>query len=164
MVEVRNPRWAEPIYMIGVPNLHKVSTFLYRSAQPTGDGMSNLLDFGVTRVINLRALHPDPQMPPGVVNLRREMNAWHIEDEDVVWFLRQLCQHWVGATLFHCQHGADRTGTMAAMVRIVFEGWSREDAIDELVNGGYGFHRLWSNIPNYLMAVDIEKIKKQVWG
>ena len=45
--------------MAGVPNLHKVSTELYRSAQPTAEGMANLKKLGVKTVINLCSFDSD---------------------------------------------------------------------------------------------------------
>ena len=68
-----------------------------------------------------------------------------------------------GPYLIHCQHGADRTGTMVAMYRMVIQGWPKDKAIDELVNGGYGFHPVWQNILAYLQEVDVEKIKAEVY-
>ena len=35
---VRPGKWAVPVTLAGVPNLHKVSDKLYRSAQPTAGG------------------------------------------------------------------------------------------------------------------------------
>ena len=35
--------------------------------------------------------------------------------------------------LIHCEQGASRTGVMAASYRIVDEGWTYQDAIDEAV-------------------------------
>ena len=34
-----------------------------------------------------------------------------------------------GPFLIHCQHGADRTGLMSAMYRILEQGWTPEDAL-----------------------------------
>ena len=39
--------WAVPMERAGLPNLHRVDAKLYRSAQPTAEGMTNLV-----------ALHP----------------------------------------------------------------------------------------------------------
>jgi hypothetical protein len=33
------------------------------------------------------------------------------------------------------------------MYRLVFLGWSKAQAKDELIRGGYGFHAAWGNIP-----------------
>lgn len=48
------------------------------------------------------------------------------------------------------------------MYRMLYQGWSREEAIDELKNGGYGFHSMWKNIVDYLESVDVEKVRKLV--
>ncbi len=55
----RPAHWAKPIQMGGVPNLHKVSDTLYRSAQPSAEGMKNLKAVGIQTVINLRSFHSD---------------------------------------------------------------------------------------------------------
>lgn len=147
--------------MDGVPNLHKVTDRLYRSGQPTASGMKRLEALGIRTVINLRAFHSDRDNVADTTLLDEELSVktWHIEDEDVVRVLRLLRAPTGGPYLVHCQHGADRTGTMVAMFRIVVQGWSREKAIDELVNGGYGFHPVWTNILRYLRQVDVEKIR-----
>ena len=43
----RPEKWAVPMTCAGVPNLHKVSDKLYRSAQPTAEGMTNLVALGI---------------------------------------------------------------------------------------------------------------------
>jgi hypothetical protein len=60
--QVQGPRpsdWAEPIQMVGVPNLYKVSTELYRSAQPIAEGVTNLKKLGIKTIINLRSFDSD---------------------------------------------------------------------------------------------------------
>lgn len=86
------------------------------------------------------------------------MNAHHINDHDVVLALKAI-QNRKGKLVFHCRHGSDRTGAIAAMYRLVFQNWSKAEAISELMNGGYGFHHIYSNIPNYIQQVDVEKIR-----
>ena len=53
----RPGKWAVPMTLAGVPNLHKVSDGLYRSAQPTAEGMTNLVALGIKTVVNLRDNH-----------------------------------------------------------------------------------------------------------
>jgi len=160
----RPPEWAQPLPLEGVPNLHRVSDSLYRSAQPTAQGMKNLEKLGIRKVINLRAFHSDRDELAGTRILNEELSVktWHIEDEDVVRVLRLVKDPAGGPYLIHCLHGADRTGTMVAMYRMVVQGWRREQAIDELVNGGYGFHPLWKNILSYLQEVDVGRIRQEV--
>ena len=55
----RPEKWAKPMTCAGVPNLHKVSDKLYRSAQPTANGMTNLVALGIKTVVNLRDNHSD---------------------------------------------------------------------------------------------------------
>ena len=51
---------------------------------------------------------------------------------------------------------------MIAMFRMVEQGWTKEEAIQEMVDGGYGFHPLWFLIPQYVKHADVERIRKQV--
>jgi hypothetical protein len=50
------------------------------------------------------------------------------------------------------------------MYRIVFQDWSYQEAIDEMINGGYGFHEKYENIPLFIEQADIEIIKTNLKG
>jgi protein tyrosine/serine phosphatase len=67
-----------------------------------------------------------------------------------------------GPVLVHCHHGADRTGLICALWRILYEGWSRQSAIDELIEGGFGFHPIWFNIPRYLREVNLIDLRDRI--
>jgi protein tyrosine/serine phosphatase len=154
--------WAVPIELPGVGNLHRVNENLYRSEQPTREGMRNLKEIiGIKTVINLRAFHSDADevWGTGLLNEELSVKTWHIEDEDVVRVLKLIRNKENGPFLIHCQHGADRTGVMSAMYRIVEQDWAKDEAIKEMVDGGYGFHPIWSNIIRYIRNVDAKKIK-----
>jgi len=56
---VRPAHWAQPVALKGVPNLHKVSDGLHRSAQPTAEGMKNLKGMGIETIVSLRSFHSD---------------------------------------------------------------------------------------------------------
>ena len=160
----RPEKWAQPVQGATVKNLNRVTPQLYRSAQPDAAGMRELEKLGVRTVIDLRDLNDDKDEARGTrLRLRRvKMDTWHIEDEDVVRVLAMLRRRKDGPFLVHCHHGSDRTGVVCAMVRIVEQGWSREEAIRELKDGGFGFHKTWVNIPRYLAKVDVEKIRRGV--
>ena len=160
----RPAKWAQPVPGTSVKNLNRVTPQLYRSAQPDAAGMRELEKLGVLTVIDLRDLNDDKDEARGTkLRLRREkMDAWHIEDEDIVRVLAMLRRKKDGPFLVHCHHGSDRTGVVCAMFRIVEQGWSREEAIRELKDGGFGFHKTWVNIPRYLGKVDVEKIRRAV--
>jgi len=159
----RPARWAVPVDEPGLPNLHRVSDVYYRGAQPTAGGMRELEKLGVKTVVNLRAVHSDRD-EIGDTKLEYEhisFKAWHAEDEDVVRFLRIVTDPARQPVFVHCQHGADRTGTMTALYRIAVEGWSKEDAIAEMTGGGYGFHAMWKNLVEYVRNVDVERLARE---
>ena len=51
---------------------------------------------------------------------------------------------------------------MVAIYRIAVEGWSKAEAIDEMVNGRFGFHPMWANLRVYINELDVEAIKLRV--
>ena len=68
-----------------------------------------------------------------------------------------------GPLLIHCWHGSDRTGATVAAYRLVFQNWSKEQAIDEMVNGGYGYHAgIYPNLLELINKLDVAKIRKQL--
>lgn len=160
----RPANWAEPVEIAGVPNLHKLSDTLYRSAQPTAQGMKNLKEkLAIKTVVNLRSFSSD-RGEIGKTELGYEhitMKTWHPEKKEVVRFLKIVTDPKRQPVLVHCQHGADRTGTMCAIYRIAVQGWPKDEAIKEMREGGYGFHEVWSNLPKWIDSLDIEKIKRQ---
>ena len=153
----RPAAWAKPIRLEGVPNLYQVSDTLYRSAQPSGIGIQNLTNLGIRTVVNLRTFHADPSLVS--TNLLFEhiyMKTWHPEREDAVRFLQIVTDPKRTPVLVHCQYGADRTGTMCALYRIVVQGWSKKDAVREMTDGGFGFHDLWRNLPDWITDLQTE--------
>ena len=87
--------------------------------------------------------------------------AWHAEHEDVVRFLRIVADPARQPVFVHCQHGADRTGMMTAIYRIAVQGWSKEDAIAEMTEGGFGFHSIWTNLVEYVRKLDVDRLKRE---
>ncbi len=162
----RGPSWATPIQLEGVPNLYKVNENLYRSAQPTEEGIRNLQKMGIRTIVNLREFHDDKDEAKGTIIKRVDipMVAWEIKDDQVIEALKHLNDPSGGPYLVHCLHGADRTGVVNAMYRIVHDKWDREQALDEMKNGGYGFHSVWTNIVDYVAKVDVDKIRRHVYG
>jgi len=159
----RPETWAQPLKLEGVPNLYRVSDDLYRGDQPSLQGMRNLKQLGLKTIINLRSFHSDRQ-ELGETGLTYEhifMKPWHPEEKEVVRFLKIVTDPRRTPVLVHCQHGADRTGAMVAVYRIAVQGWSKAEAIREMTQGGYGFHRVWGNLPNWIRKLNIDRIKRQ---
>ncbi len=157
----RKESWAQPLDLPGVPNFHRVTVDLYRSAQPTAEGMCNLEQFGIRTIINLRSLHSDAEetRQTSLARVQIPMHAWRPEEEDIIEFLKVATSRVRTPVLVHCNYGADRTGFMCALYRIVVCGWSKEEALVEMVEGGFGFHMMWKNLVEYIENIDIEALR-----
>jgi protein tyrosine/serine phosphatase len=143
-------------------NFHKVSDSLYRSAQPEKENIRIYESLGIQTIINLRGIHSDKKKVFGT-NLKLieiPMHAWMAGNDTNVIHALQAIRDAKKPVLVHCQHGADRTGLIIAMYRIVEQGWTKQEALTEMRDGGFGFHPIWENIPAYIEQVDVEAIRK----
>lgn len=163
-VKCSNDRFAEKLAMDGVPNLHRLNENIYRSAQPNVEGFANLEKMGIKTVICLRTDYAD--VWPSANTLVRcryvHINPLWIDENEVVEVLKMLKRTQEAPFLIHCRHGADRTGLICAAYRIVFENWTKEDAIAEMREGGFGFHPILENVVVFLRYMDVEAVRKQV--
>ncbi len=158
----RQSNWATPIPKKGLPNLHQLTPNLYRGAQPTAGGMKELEAMGIKTVVNLRWLHSDDDEAKGTsLNLIRiRCQAWDKNlDEEAAQFLKIVTDPSAQPVFVHCKHGADRTGTMCAIYRIAVQGWSVDEALEEMTKGDYNFHEVWKNLPAYLHGLDVDKLR-----
>lgn len=162
----RPAEWAQPLRKPGLPNLHKVSDALYRGAQPTAEGMKELAGMGIKTVVCLRAFHSDEDLLKGtsLAYVPIPMKTWDAEEPDVLRFLSMVTDTNRTPVFVHCQHGADRTGTLCAIYRMVVQGWPREKAIEEMTRGGFGFHKLWVNLVKFIEGFDVESVRKKLAG
>ena len=63
----------------------------------------------------------------------------------------------------HCWHGADRTGAVVALYRMVVQGWTREQAIAELMDPRFGHHAgVYPNIREYLETVNVDAMRTRL--
>ncbi len=156
--------WASRIELPGLPNFHKVSDELYRGAQPTKQGIEQLKKFGIKTIINLRSFHSDRDeiADSNFVYEQIYMKPWDPEDKEIIRFLQIVTDESNYPVFVHCRRGADRTGTMCAIYRIIVQGWSKQQAIEEMTKGGFGFNKFYINLIKYIEQLDIEKIKQAV--
>lgn len=166
----RPPQWALRVdpAVLGLPNLWRVTDLIYRSAQPDADGFAAVQGLGVRCVLSLRQTRQDAPLVKGadLALYRVPMKSRYVAEKNgarVVQALRDLHKAMQrGPVLVHCRHGADRTGLICALWRILYQGWSRQSAIDELIEGGYGFHPIWFNIPRYLREVNLTDLRDRI--
>ncbi len=160
---LRPAAWAAPVSAKHLKNFYKLDDKVFRSAQPDRAGFQELKALGIRNVLSFRDYHSDDDGKALGLDLYRvRMDAGNIATEQVVEALR-IIRDSEGPVLIHCWHGSDRTGLISAMYRIVFQGWSKDDAVDELMHGGYGYHELYKNIPEFIRQANIEEIREQVF-
>lgn len=168
--DVRPLAWAQQVGSggAGVAKLYQVTPQLYRSAQPDANGFRAVEALGIRTVVSLRQTVNDVPLAAGtdLALYRVPMKSRYVGENNgtkVVQAMRAVREGMArGPVLVHCHHGADRTGLIAALWRVMYEGWSRQQAIDELIEGGYGFHPIWSNIPRYLRKVDLIDLRDRI--
>jgi protein tyrosine phosphatase (PTP) superfamily phosphohydrolase (DUF442 family) len=161
---VHKKEWAKPVLAVKLENFYKVDEKLYRSAQPSAEEFKELEKFGIKYDLNLRQFHDDKKKLQGT-----KIKYYHIPINTSKMSYEQLVEAVAflartnAKTLVHCLHGSDRTGTVVAGYKIAVQGWEKQKAIDEFVNGGYGYHSFWfPNLPKLLESLDVEKFKQDI--
>ena len=146
-----------------MPGLFRVTPDLYRSGQPTIEGLRNLKAMGIKTVINTRDFHSnrDEVLAVGLQYERIHMKAWLPLEQDAVRFLKIVTDPKRTPVLVHCWLSSDRSGTLIAIYRIAVQGWSREDAVQEMTEGDFGFHKEFINLTMWVKMVNIERIKRK---
>jgi tyrosine-protein phosphatase SIW14 len=146
----------------GIPNFAKVSDELYRGGQPTRQGFAELRRMGIKTVVNLRETGTDRLGVRGTgmryVHLRVNPNG--PTDEEVAAFLEVLQEDGNLPVFVHCKMGADRTGTLVAIYRVVHQDWPMEEAVKEFPR--FGFHDVWAGLLDYLEQFDPERIEQMI--
>jgi protein tyrosine/serine phosphatase len=151
--------WAQPVEV--QYNLFQMSPTLYRSALPDGGAVPLLKNLKVTTVINfLPEADSNWLSEPGINQVQLPYRTNHVDDADVLKTLRAIQSAEAnGPVLMHCKHGSDRTGLMAAMYRVVVQGWSKEDALSEMTQGGFGESGHFRDSVRYVMQADVDKLR-----
>ena len=145
-------------------NMYKINDVLYRSEQPSKKGFKELEAKGILTILNLRRLKEDTKKAKST-NLKLEhipIKTKVLNEFDIVKAL-QIIKNSKEPVLVHCWHGSDRTGTIIAAYRIVFENWSKKRAIKEFTNAKFGYHKnMYPNLLDLLENLDVASIKKQL--
>jgi len=159
----RNSKWATPVKSTYVENFYKVDNGVFRSGQPSRQAFREMEQLGIKEVLNLRNYHNDNDEAEGtnLVLHRVAMSASSSEWDKLVKAL-QIINNRKGPIVIHCWHGSDRTGLIVALYRIVFQRWTKEDALNELENGGYGYHAIYGNIKTFIRNLAIEDFRNEV--
>ena len=158
---VQSERWATPVKHDA--NLYRIDDKLYRSEQPVAEDGEAIVKLGIQSVINLRFFDrndDDHLKAHGLTLLNRPLLSWSIKPKEIAEILYLIeKQQQNGAVLIHCYHGADRTGLIAGMYRIIYQGWPVEEAKAEMQHGPYGYHSIWKNIAKLFTEEKVKQVK-----
>jgi protein tyrosine phosphatase (PTP) superfamily phosphohydrolase (DUF442 family) len=147
----RVPVEVQRLSIRGVENAGKVSEFLYRGAQPRGQGYEELKKMGISIVVDLRNSKPvkndggetREQVKVEAARMRYveiPASAWlGPTPGEVATFLQLLHDNEKQKVFVHCYFGDDRTGTMVATYRIAMDHWTSDEAYNEM--RAFHFHK-----------------------
>ncbi|MGE8066872.1 tyrosine-protein phosphatase [Pseudomonas sp. NPDC089569] len=155
----RPMEWAQPVE--AQYKLFQMSPTLYRSALLDRGTVPTLEKLKVATVISFLP-EPDSRWlsKPDIAQIQLPFRTSHVDDADVLKALRAIQSAEArGPVLMHCKHGSDRTGLMAAMYRVVVQGWSKEDALNEMTQGGFGDSTRFKDGVRYMMRADVDKLR-----
>jgi len=124
-------------------NFHTIDPGMaYRSAQFDADQLTTAAElYGIRTVINLRGANPgelwyDEEIEVsealGVNHVDHRMSAGELPSPEVLTTIVETLQTAEYPILIHCRAGADRTGAISAVYRMLMLGHDREDATAEL--------------------------------
>jgi rhodanese/phosphatase family protein len=144
--------------------LYRIEDGLFRGAQPSATGFRELAALGVRNVLDLAGGSGDVRyVSDGTVKLFHvPMSAWGLRDDLVVKALRIMTAPENRPLMIHCAHGADRTGALVALYRVVVQGWTKEQAVREMNEGGFHHNGLFRNLDRYVMNTNVDALRKEL--
>jgi tyrosine-protein phosphatase SIW14 len=122
----------------GLHNFHQVNDHIYRGAQPADNGFAQLAKLGIKTIIDLResgsrsVTEKKLVEAAGMHYVSVPLAGYGAPPADVVSKVLALFDDSsAGPVFIHCRRGADRTGTMLAVYRIVHDHWENAKALTE---------------------------------
>ena len=147
-------------------NLYKVDSLLYRSEQLVSEDKAVIQNIPIKSIINLRYFTRSGdkkvfKTTDGVRLINHPLLTWRIKAPEIAATLKLIKERQKeGAVLIHCYHGADRTGIMVAMYRIIYHNWTIEQAKKEMINGPYGYHSVWKNLEALFTESTVNEVRR----
>jgi len=148
---------AQKISIPGIGNAAQVSPILYRGAQPDAGGYAQLHQMGIDIVVDFRdsgSVSREKALVEGqgMRFVSIPWNAIHDPSPAVILSFFSLLRDNPGKKIFvHCKAGADRTGTMVALYRIVENHWSADQAVNEMKD--FHYHSfVFAHLSRYVRA------------
>jgi tyrosine-protein phosphatase SIW14 len=153
--------WATPMGVCEPQRFFKVSDELYRGGHLSRAGVENLRCAGINTVVSLRFVSRDSRYitAAGLNYFHIPGKVWAPNDDDAVEFLRIATNPSCQPVYVYCNRGADRTGMMCAVYRVVIQGWSKEEAICEMTEGPFDYHPIWKRVVQYVRDMDVDALR-----
>jgi tyrosine-protein phosphatase SIW14 len=124
----------------GVPNFGEVTPTLYRGGLLNTAGLKTLAKMGITVVVDTHANDESEEKTVRSLGMTYVAIPWHCpwpKDEVFVKFLKVLHENRGKKVFVHCRLGDDRTGMMVAAYRMADEGWTADEAMNEMRTFGF---------------------------
>ena len=153
-------------------NLYQVDNFLFRSEQLRAADVPLIKANHINAIVSLRFFDQDEDQElltnvaedADVTLYNQPLKSWHVTPKEIAQILQQIkeLQAQNQRVLVHCYHGADRTGLIIAMYRIINQGWSIAAAKQEMTAGGFGYHPIWVNLEKMLNPATVADIRQEL--
>ena len=119
-----NPNSSQKATLIDeAKNFYRVDERLFRSAQLDGSDAAKLLELGIKSIVNLRYFSRGGDRRAFGDQFwlaNKPLQSWEIKPAQIAEILCTIRERQKeGAVLVHCYHGADRTGLVVAMYRVI---------------------------------------------
>jgi tyrosine-protein phosphatase SIW14 len=133
-----------PAIRLDIDNFGRINDSYYRGAAPDKDQFAALMAFGIKTIIDLRSGDGDPADKLRVE--RAGMKYAHLPmtthepptAEMVHTFLNLVTDRANQPVYVHCVGGRHRTGVMTAVYRMTREGWTADQAFQEMKRYKFG--------------------------
>jgi len=121
-----------------IDNFQKVSAQLWRGAAPSDDGMKDLASAGVKTVIDLRMngsgcdkeSRTAKKLGIKYVHIPLGYSAPPVDKINQV--LKLMTDQQNQPVFVHCRQGADRTGLVCGIYRMMVQGWTFDQTYEEM--------------------------------
>jgi tyrosine-protein phosphatase SIW14 len=125
----------------GISDFAEVSPQLYRGAQPGRAGIESLQKMGIGIVVDMRGgRNKSEKAAVQKAGMQYVSISWHCpfpSDKPFAKFLELIEENPDKKIFVHCRLGNDRTGMAVAAYRMAEQGWSADDAMNEMQTFGF---------------------------
>lgn len=134
-----------------VSNFAWITERVARGGQPDKGGMKFLRERGFKTIVNFRSNHTDRELAKdaGLESIEIPVHADVFgstppTEEQLKAFFAAVLDPAKQPIFFHCAHGKDRTGTLGALYRMEVDGWTSDEAIEEMRY--FGYHTFYQDL------------------